>query len=159
MNQAQISALAAGVANLIAQSVGGTSEGVVAAAAVATPVATPVRAASCGCARTSTSTSSTTKKSVKRDLPGFTDQSATVTLRRFRGRDEFIVEAHNQFRGPVSFTIPADGYVKRSSVTAQLKLGVLKINYAVYNLNAVSSYTVDSDNDTKRVAITLKSGR
>lgn len=74
------------------------------------------------------------RKLLKHDYPGFSDDSLRVTLHSENNCDVLIVEAQNEFRGPVRHRyVIADGFrVDRNSISAKLKLGVLSVMGRTY---------------------------
>ena len=87
---------------------------------------------------------------LKADTPGFTNESLTAVIHSEGGRDVVVVHACNKYRelhDVYPLTVRDGMRVDRSSVRAQLKLGVLKVTGRTYKSKTPMSAMDLSDKD------------
>lgn len=91
---------------------------------------------------------------LKADTPGFTNESLSAYIHSESGRDVIVVNACNKYRELheiYSLTVRDGMRVDRSSIKAQLKLGVLKVTGRTYKSKTPAESMDLSDKDIQIV--------
>lgn len=99
--------------------------------------ATATRPAACGCGGWSPRPRAQFNKMrtiLKKDAPGFSDESLRVYVKSRADRDVLIINAANEFRHmhEEETVLPAGMRLDRDTLKAQLRLGVLKVTGRTY---------------------------